>query len=215
MPKKLNRHVSYANVMATAAVFVALGGGAYAATGSFVGSGGTISGCVAKKGGALRVVKSGKKCPHGTVALAFDQKGPQGSTGAAGTTGAAGATGPSGPEGISGQTRWGNVLVSEGGMTVVAKVGPFTLTAQCQAGGEGRYILTSSVNGAWLYGEDGPYPGEMKAGEEFIPADDEDNDEAFYAWSPTGTSINAVPFHFNKSKIGSGCEFQGELTQTS
>ncbi|HTQ69380.1 MAG TPA: hypothetical protein VMI13_11880 [Solirubrobacteraceae bacterium] len=215
MPKKFNGRVSYANVMATVAVFIALGGGAYAASSSFVGSTGTISGCVAKKGGAFRVVKSGKKCPHGSVALAFNQKGPQGLPGAPGATGGVGATGPAGPEGISGQTRWGNLTVNEGGTTVVAKVGPFTLSAQCQAGGEGRYVLTSSVDGAWLYGEDGPYPGEMKAGEEFFPADDEDYDEAFYAWAPGGTSLNAVPLHFNKEHIGSACEFQGELTQTS
>jgi hypothetical protein len=218
MPEKISRHLSYANVMASVAVFIALGGGAYAASGSFVSSTGTVKGCVPKKGGPLSVVKQNKKCPKRTTILPFNQAGIPGRSGATGATGGAGPAGPQGPPGVSGQTRWGNVLVPEGGANVVvAQVGPFTLSAQCQAGGEGRYVLTTSVSGAWLYAEDGPYPGEMKVGEEFFPATDEDYDEAFYAYSPTtGTSINAFPYHFNKAHVnGTDCEFQGELTQTS
>ena len=56
--------LSYANVMATVAVFIALGGGALAAT-SFVGSDGKIRGCVSKKG-QLTLVKPGKHCKKGT-----------------------------------------------------------------------------------------------------------------------------------------------------
>ena len=46
----VTRHLSYANIMATIAVFVSLGGAAYAS--GYVGSDGSIHGCVAK-GGAL------------------------------------------------------------------------------------------------------------------------------------------------------------------
>src|SRR2546421_7911698 len=74
---------SHANVMATVAVFIALGGGALAAT-SFVGSDGKIRGCVSKKG-QLTLVKPGKHCKKGTP-IAWNQKGAKGAPGANGTT---------------------------------------------------------------------------------------------------------------------------------
>ncbi len=212
--------MTYANVMSSIAVFVALGGGAYAATGGLVSSSGAIKGCVSKRGGALRVVKPSKKCPKGTSTLAFSQKGPQGlqgSTGATGATGAAGAAGARGLEGISGQTRWGNVLIAEGGGDkVVATVGPFTLTAHCSVTGEGSYLLTTSTTGDWVYGEDSGEE-EMTPGSGVEVASDEDYDEAFYAWSPeSGVSLNGVPVHWNKTHgSANSCEFQGEVTQTS
>ena len=76
--------LSYANVMATVAVFVALGGGALAAT-SFVGSDGKIRGCVSKKG-QLTLVKPGKHCKKGTP-IAWNQKGAKGAKGAPGANG--------------------------------------------------------------------------------------------------------------------------------
>ena len=98
--------INYANVVASLALFVALGGGAYAATtGSFVSSGGVISGCV-KHNGALLVVKSGRRCPRHTVALPFAQRGPRGprgSTGAKGPRGATGAAGAAGKTGAAGK----------------------------------------------------------------------------------------------------------------
>jgi hypothetical protein len=64
--------MTFANVVAVIALFVALGGGAYAAAGNpFVGTGGTIQGCV--RNGALDVVKAGNRCPKGTTALPFNQ----------------------------------------------------------------------------------------------------------------------------------------------
>lgn len=219
MPGKLNRHLTYANVMASVAVFIALGGGAYAASGSFVSSSGAIKGCVPKKGGTLHVVKPGKGCPKGTGSLTFNQTGPHGATGSHGPTGGAGPTGPTGlqgPPGVTGQTRWGNVLISAGGAPVtVVQAGPFTLTANCPSSGEGFYELKTSTV-AWIYGEDSSSE-EKAAGEEAEVADDEDYDEAFYAWSPsTGVSLNGNPFNWHKGHGNSSdCEFQGEVTQTS
>lgn len=96
MVRSLRRHMSYSNVVASLALFVALGGGAYAAAGgSFVaGTNGAIKGCVPRKGGVLQVVKVGKRCPRGTVALTFNAKGsagPQGIQGPAGSRGPAGS----------------------------------------------------------------------------------------------------------------------------
>jgi hypothetical protein len=78
---RLRSKITYANVMATIAVFLALGGGALAAT-SFVGSDGTIKGCVSSSGN-LKVLKPGKKCGKGTTKIAWNQKGPAGQAGAA------------------------------------------------------------------------------------------------------------------------------------
>lgn len=223
---------TYANVMSSVAVFIALSGGAYAATGGFVSGGGAIKGCVlqTEEPGELNIIKPGEKCPSGTTAIAFNQTGRRGARGLAGARGAKGAQGPAGPQGPagapgkegaqgpagpSGMTRWGNVLIEPGGSDVtVATVGPFVLKARCSAGGEGSYTLTSP-SASVMYGEDGAF-GEVAGGTEEMIVDDEDYDEAFYAWSPsTGVSINGQPLHWNKGHGSEGCEFQGEVTQTS
>ena len=99
----IRTHATYANVTATAALFIALGGGAYATTGNpFAGSGGQLQGCVPKRGGLLRIVKAGGHCPHGTVGLRLDQTGPTGPKGAQGSDGAPGAAGPRGVTGATG-----------------------------------------------------------------------------------------------------------------
>jgi len=98
----MRARLNYANVAASVALFLALGGGAYAAaSGSFVSSRGVISGCV-KRGGALLVVKTGKHCPRGTSYLPFNQRGAHGATGARGPRGATGATGKAGANGKNG-----------------------------------------------------------------------------------------------------------------
>ena len=56
----LRSHLSYANVIATGALFVALGGGAYALSG-VPDRGGVYHGCVATSG-ALRVVAKASSC---------------------------------------------------------------------------------------------------------------------------------------------------------
>ena len=68
---KLGRSLSYANVMATVAVFLALGGGAFAATKGLTTKGGAIHGCVSARTHVLTVLKPGKRCGRGHVALAF------------------------------------------------------------------------------------------------------------------------------------------------
>jgi hypothetical protein len=107
--RKLGRPLSYANVMATIAVFLALGGGAFAATTGLMSEDGTIHGCVSTHSHVLTVLKPGKRCGRGHVALAFNAKGvpgargPAGATGPAGPAGAAGARGPKGDAGDQGR----------------------------------------------------------------------------------------------------------------
>lgn len=96
MPSLRHLPRSYANIVSSLALFIALGGGAYAASGGFVGSGGTVRFCV-NKGGTTTVVKAGKKCKKGTTTLVLNQQGVPGKNGAEGKQGATGpATGAAG-----------------------------------------------------------------------------------------------------------------------
>jgi hypothetical protein len=110
MLKALGSRLTYANVMATVAVFLALGGGAYALSG-IPDRGGVFHGCVSNSTGVLRVVKSSSSCHRavrhgkhrnpGESAVAWNQQGRpgiqglQGLQGVQGVPGATGATGPS------------------------------------------------------------------------------------------------------------------------
>jgi hypothetical protein len=100
----LRSHLSYANVVATGALFVALGGGAYALSG-VPDRGGVYHGCVASSG-ALRVVASASLCRKtktvrrggrrvripGETAIVWNQQGRPGATGTNGTKGTNGTT---------------------------------------------------------------------------------------------------------------------------
>jgi hypothetical protein len=97
------RRPGHATIIAYTALFVALGGGAYAATsGSLVAGSGAIKACVDGNGGLLTVVKQGRKCPHGKVALSLSTKAQTGAPGQKGATGATGLTGPMGVQGLTG-----------------------------------------------------------------------------------------------------------------
>jgi Collagen triple helix repeat (20 copies) len=98
----LRRHLTYANVAASLALFLALGGAAYAATQLPKNSVGTnqirpeavTAGKIAKK---TRQQLQGARGPAG-------QQGPQGKAGAKGATGARGAQGNVGARGAQGNT---------------------------------------------------------------------------------------------------------------
>jgi hypothetical protein len=111
MPNGIRSHLSYANVMATGAMFVALGGGAYALSG-VPDAGGVYHGCVDNKTRALRVVTNASSCRKakiikrsgrrvrlaGESAIAWNQ---QGRAGANGTDGLPGANGTNGANGAT------------------------------------------------------------------------------------------------------------------
>jgi hypothetical protein len=86
----LQKRLSYANVVATVAVFLAMSGGAYAASHYLITKTSQIKPSVL---GSLK----GKAGPAGP-------KGAPGATGAAGPTGPAGAQGPAGATGANGAT---------------------------------------------------------------------------------------------------------------
>ena len=106
MLKALGSRLTYANVMATVAVFLALGGGAYALTG-IPDRSGVYHGCVDPKAGALRVVKGASSCRKakivrrgtrrvrtpGESAIAWNQRGVPGVPGVQGIQGQKGDMG--------------------------------------------------------------------------------------------------------------------------
>jgi len=85
------------------AALVLVAGTTTAAFASIPGSGGVISGCYAKSGGALRVIDSSvTACKVGETSLNWNQQGPQGPAGPKGDTGPAGPAGPKGDTGATG-----------------------------------------------------------------------------------------------------------------
>jgi hypothetical protein len=105
--QSLRGSLTYANVLATAAIFIALGGGAYAVSALPAGSE-AIYACKKKKGGVLRAVSKGKRCRKSERKISWNvrsiqgAKGESGSQGAAGAQGVAGAPGPTGAAGPAG-----------------------------------------------------------------------------------------------------------------
>jgi hypothetical protein len=88
------------NAIGLLALFVALGGTGYAASGGF-SNGGALKACV-NGNGSLTLLKGGKKCKKGQTAVAWNQTGPAGATGTTGAPGAAGAAGAKGTDGANG-----------------------------------------------------------------------------------------------------------------
>ncbi len=107
MPARIATHLR-GNALALLALFVALGGTSYAAVGGFVAKNGQLSGCVGA-GGALKVLKPGRRCAKGQTAVAWNVAGRAGGTGAVGPAGARGVTGDTGSTGPSGQSIVGSV----------------------------------------------------------------------------------------------------------
>src|SRR5436853_5295841 len=91
------------NAVGYLALFVTLGGSAYAAAGGFVGKDKVVHACAKTKGGSVRLVKPGKKCRRGERIVTWSQQGPAGARGADGATGATGPRGPGGSGGRNGQ----------------------------------------------------------------------------------------------------------------
>ena len=95
MLRTLRSRLTYSNVMATIAIFVALGGGAYAAIKLPAHSVGTKQ----LKNRAVTPPKLAKK----TIKLLKGKKGARGPVGAQGAAGLTGAQGPTGAHGPTGQ----------------------------------------------------------------------------------------------------------------
>lgn len=106
--------LTYANVMSTIALFVALGGGAFAAS-RFVSSNGAVSLCVSPNG-SVRVLAEKKRCAKRTQVISINTRGPAGPRGPAGAAGAWGASGAGGYSTGPGLTISGTVLSADLGV---------------------------------------------------------------------------------------------------
>jgi hypothetical protein len=87
--------LTFANVASAVALFISLGGGAYAATGSLLRADATIRACVGKTGD-VRVLTANQSCRKRETAIAWNKRGP---AGIAGAPGPAGERGPAGADG--------------------------------------------------------------------------------------------------------------------
>ena len=111
--RAIRRRLTYANVVASVALFAALGSGAYAA---LQPGGQVFHGCVDRSTGVLRVVPNAQACrgQHavtrggrrvrvpGEYAITWNQVGPAGPQGSVGASGPAGPPGPQGLQGVPG-----------------------------------------------------------------------------------------------------------------
>jgi hypothetical protein len=137
--------------MATGAMFLALGGGAYAVTSATTGR--VLHACAGKKYGALRLAKKCKKAHGhgrhrvtGERAVSWNVRGPRGATGATGATGARGIQGVQGIQGIQGERgRRGAQGPSDGyDAHSAGGAAPQTVTLAVPAG---DYVATASAVG--------------------------------------------------------------------
>jgi hypothetical protein len=144
-----NFRLSYSNAVATVALFMALGGGAYAAS-TLVGRHGVIQGCAPKKGGTLTIVRPHHRCRRGQTALTLGtvgQNGAQGQAGPQGQTGPQGPTGPTGPQGPTGDTG----PAGPSGPTSVTEPAGWTIRSQSQSNAIGPYASGTDTSGNDAY----------------------------------------------------------------
>jgi hypothetical protein len=146
----LRRHLSYANVVASLALFLALGGAAFAATQlprNSVGTGqlkpeAVTAGKIAKK---TRNQLSGSTGPAGATGPQgkTGKQGVKGATGARGATGAAGAKGDTGPRGLPGESAGPALEVFLAAPKALPTETPTQVLAQSLPAGS--YLITANV----------------------------------------------------------------------
>jgi hypothetical protein len=127
--KALRGKLSYANVISTLALILAVGGGTAYAASSGGSSPGTVKLCAAKKTGALRLA-SGGGCKAGEQAVSVEAAGAKGATGPAGPSGPKGETGAPGERGLQGDRGTTGERGPAGPATILESPdGKFTVTA--------------------------------------------------------------------------------------
>jgi hypothetical protein len=141
---------SYANVMATIALFLALGGGAYAALQLPKNSVGTRQ--LKKNAVVSSKVKNGTLLNRDFKAgqLPRGLPGPKGDQGPAGPRGERGQAGPRGEQGPAGTapglvTTNGTIKLTVGESRTIWAYGPFTVTGTCTDNGGGNFSMALSL----------------------------------------------------------------------
>jgi Collagen triple helix repeat (20 copies) len=140
----LRQRLTYANVIASLALFLVLGGGAYAATQlprNSVGTGqlkgeAVTAGKIAKK---TRRQLQGARGPAGA-------QGPQGKTGAKGATGARGAIGAAGARGATGAAGADGTGPAFETFTSLRTIEPAGNAVVAENLGTGAYVISANVS---------------------------------------------------------------------
>jgi hypothetical protein len=223
MLKAVRSRLTYANVVATGALFVALGGGAYALSG-VPDATGVFHGCVSKKSGGLRVVTSARSChgvkkrhrrivDPGEFAVAWNQQGRQGGQGPQGNQGPQGAVGPQGPGARSfattldqGTTR-GTLVTLNNGLTLTGTCGGSTTALGIQPTTD----ITNNVQGS---GTDnvGTTVAQFdvdSGGEKFVSANTTADFDVIARNSTVDSRFSRIDAH---ARFGAPCTFWGIIT---
>jgi hypothetical protein len=159
------------NAIAMVALFVALGGASYAATGAFTAAGGELKACVGNSH-VIVLKTSGKPCGKKQKTVSWAQQGPAGAkgpNGASGASGAAGTPGASGAAGFSalstlpsGASESGDYAVSDGNTVAEFLNQGFTFPIPLAAPLDGSHV-------SYIVGGSGPNcPGVGKADRGFL-----------------------------------------------
>jgi len=208
--------LSYANAMSTIAVFIALGGGAYAAVQTIPGSDGVVHGCYGRNG-SLRVVAAHKRCRQGEHALAFDQAGVPGQPGAPGAPGTPGTNGTNGTNGEPGPgaTTFVRTLATGASLTGLTKlVNGLEVQGSCASGkalieilttgGHALEVMGSGAEGETPFTEDSNIFGSVST----ASATNADFDVTVREATAGATAARIAV----QSTYGSPCSFWGMIT---
>jgi hypothetical protein len=116
---------------------------------------GVITGCYAKQGGALRLIRSGATCADSERRISWNQRGVAGPPGPGGPTGPKGNAGPAGPQGPKGDIGAAGLQGPAGGSGPAGPPGPGATTFAtdvAQVTGTQRTTLATLSNGVTLSG---------------------------------------------------------------
>ena len=115
-------------------------------------SGSQITACYAKKSGALRVLKAGKRCKRGERKIAWTKNGVRGTRGVRGARGARGSQGPEGGNGARGATGIAGVTGPIGPSNAFEAVnpGPVSITGTDTDSANSLATLSNVAAGSYL-----------------------------------------------------------------
>src|SRR5690349_14601309 len=146
---RVRSRLTYSNVMASAAVFLALGGTSYAAL--QIGTANIKNGAVTAPKIASNAITGAKVADHSLTARDFSgrlpagpqgpqgPRGPAGAPGAAGAQGPAGPAGPAGPQGPAGPAGAGRAVTYRGnagqGLQIIYNANGMRIEATCDVSG--------------------------------------------------------------------------------
>jgi hypothetical protein len=217
----IRSRLTYANIVATVAVFLGLAGGAYALSGVPDRSG-VFHGCASNKTGGLRVVKSASSCRRakghgkhrdpGESAVSWNQTGRPGANGRDGANGVDGGTGPQGP----GATAFATTLPSDSAFYTLATVGGVRIRGACT--GTNAELALGTSEGTLTLQASGTYGD----GTTVVPSD-RDGTTALLTSSTAISDLDVIArnngvgnfMRLDLHGTGSTCHFWGMIIPTS